>query len=131
MINDRRNIVRPSARTLMIVGMISYGPLIALSVIGAIATSQGSDLMFMRSFGSFVFWTPLVISGGSAATCSIWGFIQSVREVRRGYTTIQNAYPKVEWRDVKTGLVLRKAGDPTPRGSNLAELRDQARQSQQ
>ncbi|WP_345186082.1 hypothetical protein [Microbacterium panaciterrae] len=131
MINDPRKMIRPSARTLMIMGMISYVPLIALSVIGAVATSQGSDLMFMRSFGSFLFWTPLVISGGFAATCSIWGFVQSVREARRGYTTIQNAYPKAEWRDVKTGLVLRKAGDPTPRGSSLAELRDRARQAQE
>jgi len=129
MTSDRRNMVRPSARTLTIVGITSYGPLIVLSVIAAIATSQGSDLMFMRSFGSFLFWTPLVISGGSAATCSIWGFIQSVREVRRGYTTIQNAYPKTEWRDVKTGLVLRRAGEDTPRGRNLAELRDRTRDS--
>ena len=113
----------------MIVAVISYGPTVALSFIGAFATSQGSDLMFMRSIGSYLYWAALGVAVISAGGCSIWGFVQSVREVRRGYTTIQNAYPKVEWRDVKTGLVLRKAGEPTPRGSSLAELRDRARDS--
>jgi len=118
-------LLRPTAWAIGVFSLCSIVVMVLIASIAAMSAFSGGTLTFFRTWGSDVFMSILIL----AAACSGGGLItvgiQSAREARRGYTTIVNAYPRLDWRDHRTGLTFRVAGEPTPSGS-IAELRIRA-----
>ncbi|WP_157498412.1 hypothetical protein [Leifsonia sp. Leaf336] len=124
-VNAHRELLHPTAWAIGVVSAISAAALVMLGVVGAVVTFAGGDLMMFQSASSYVFMSVLIAVAVLAGVSMLLVAGQCAREARRGYTTIANAYPRLEWRDHKTGLVFREAGAATPRLST-AELRSRA-----
>lgn len=114
-VSDRGSLLRPTAWSIGVVSATSAATLVLLGVVGAIATFSGSDIMLLRNVPSYVFMGLLIAVAVIAGVSMVLVALQCVREARRGYTTIANAYPSLEWRDHKTGVAFRHAGAATPR----------------
>lgn len=123
--NDSPVLLRPTAWSIGIVSATSAGLLVLCAAVGAVVTFAGGTIMLFRDLSSDIFMGFLIATAIVAGVTMILVAVQCVREARREYTTIANAYPRLEWRDHKTGLVFRKAGAATPRGS-IANLRERA-----
>ncbi|MGO4595812.1 hypothetical protein AB4Z18_18505 [Leifsonia sp. 2TAF2] len=124
-VNRNLELLHPTAWLIGIVSAASCAALVVLGIAGAIVTFAGGTIMFFQTPSSWVFMSVLITAAVLASVGMLLLAVQCVREARRGYTTLANAYPKLEWRDHKTGLVFREAGAVTPRLS-IAELRTRA-----
>ena len=125
---DARRVAGFSAWQWSLIALVLFSLLVVLAATGTVITFLGGTIMFMRDPLSIGFMTALFAVVFSAAFANVAAAVTRNREVRAGYTTLPNAYKQVEWRDHKTGIVLRRAGEAFPPGS-MAELRRAAREA--
>lgn len=121
--SDRAGItIRPTAWFWWAAGLTSLIATVFIAVCGALASFVGGDLRLGTGPWSVIFWVVLLATIACFCVSIVLLPITRRREVRAGYTTVPTMVRQIEWRDHATGLVLRKAGEPTPTGS-IVDLR--------
>lgn len=108
----------PSAFALL--GWILWGTGIGLALLAVLVVGM---LIRGSGYGGSPFLTGVMVAilldAGFLNCVAVWVQVEKRREARAGYTTVMNEMPGLEQVDPRTGRVIRRAGSPFWRVTNI------------